>query len=150
MVSGKTGVSPSQIRRIAGFRDTLRLHGLPINEEWVLKVPPTMVHGREATGQLLSQHPQITALFAYNDFLALGALRACSDLGRTVPDDCAIVGFDDIQLAAMVTPALTTVSYDKYGLGQMAMNRLLEMLGDSEATFPTIELEVKLVVRESA
>ena len=67
-----------------------------------------------------------------------------------MPEDCAIIGFDDIQLAAMVIPALTTVHYDKYALGQTAMNRLLDMLNDSDETFPQIDMNTKLVVRESA
>jgi DNA-binding LacI/PurR family transcriptional regulator len=80
----------------------------------------------------------------------LGAIQACKELGRRVPVDCAIIGFDDIQLAALVNPTLTTIRIDKYGIGQQAMKRVLEMLDNPEATFSPIELGVDLVIRESA
>ena len=108
-----------------------------------------MTDGRKATRQLLTQNPEITALFTYNDLLAIGALRACSELGYRVPADCAIIGFDDIQLAAMVTPALTSIYYDKYNLGRQAMTRLLEMIDNPKQEFSTINIDVELVVRES-
>ncbi len=150
MLSGPRGISLGRIRRIEGFYDGLRAHGLPVRDDYLVKVSPGMSYGREGVQQLLTEHPEITALFCYNDLLALGAIRACRDLGRRVPEDCAIVGFDDIQLAAMVVPALTTIHYDKYALGQTAMNRLLDMLNDSNETFPQIDVDTKLVVRESA
>jgi LacI family transcriptional regulator len=64
---------------------------------WVLSGPPVVERGAESTRQLLTQYPQITAIFAYNDLLAVGAIQACRELGRRVPDDCAVVGFDDIE-----------------------------------------------------
>ncbi|MEW5961685.1 MAG: LacI family DNA-binding transcriptional regulator, partial [Chloroflexota bacterium] len=97
MLSGPSGISLGRIRRVEGFCDGLAAHGLPLRDEWLVKVPPGMSHGREAVHRLLTGYPEITALFCYNDLLALGAIRACRDLGRRVPEDCAIVGFDDIQ-----------------------------------------------------
>ena len=138
-----------EIRRVKGFREALMKHGLPIVDNWVVPVPPTLVDGREAARQLLIDHPQITAIFAYNDLLAIGSIRACSDLGRRVPADCAIIGFDDIQLADIVTPALTSVRVDKYALGQQAMARLFEMIESPEKEFSRIEIDVELVIRES-
>ena len=67
-----------------------------------------------------------------------------------MPDDCAVVGFDDVQLAAMVTPSLTTVHIDKYELGRQAVTRLMEMLDDPETDFLPIYLDIELVIRESA
>jgi LacI family transcriptional regulator len=115
-----------------------------------LSGPAVVEHGVEAARQLLTQHPQVTAIFAYNDLLALGAIQACKKLGRRVPDDCAIVGFDDIEFASMVSPALTTVHVAKYKLGQQSMTRLLEMLHDPEGSFDPIYEDVTLMVRESA
>jgi LacI family transcriptional regulator len=146
------GISPSPdgVRRVKGYYDTLAANGLTANTDWVKPGPPTLARGREAAGYLLTQHPQITAIFAYNDLLALGAVRACCDLGRRVPDDCAIVGFDDTRFASMATPSLTSVSYDKYGLGQKAMARLLDMVvNESRIAYPPIEIEVELTIRES-
>jgi LacI family transcriptional regulator len=140
----------SLMQRVQGFRDGLKDHGLPVIDEWILPGPPVLEHGVEAARQLLTQHPQVTAIFAYNDLLALGSIQACKKLGRRVPDDCAIVGFDDIEFASMVSPALTTVHVNKYKLGQQSMTRLLEMLHDPEGSFDPIYEDVTLMVRESA
>jgi LacI family transcriptional regulator len=146
------GVAPSLrlMRRVRGYRDALMVHELPVVNEWILPGPPVVARGVESTRQLLTQYPQITAIFAYNDLLAVGAMQACQELGRCVPDDCAIVGFDDIPLAAMLAPPLTTVSVDKYELGRQAMSRLLDMLDSPGATFLPVYLDVELVIRESA
>jgi LacI family transcriptional regulator len=98
----------------------------------------------------LTRCPEITAVFAYNDLLALGALEACRASGRRVPDDCAIIGFDDIPLADTIWPALTTVRVDKYSFGQLAMRRLQQMLGQPGVEFDPIWLDVELVIRQSA
>ena len=148
MLTGNSA-SPEKIRRVRGYYDALAAHGLPVNPDWVIAHDPTMVEGRSATHQLLTSHPQITAIFAYNDLLALGALRACHELGLRVPQDCAVIGFDNIQLASMVTPSLTSIHYDKYDVGQKAVKRLFEMMEDSEGEYPPIEVEVELVIRES-
>lgn len=142
--------SLSLMRRVRGYRDALKAHGLPVITEWILPGSPVMARGVESTRQLLIQYPQITAIFAYNDLLAVGAMQACRELGRRVPDDCAIVGFDDIPLAAMLTPPLTTVRVDKYELGRQAMSRLLDMLDSPGTSFPPVYLDVELVIRESA
>jgi len=144
--------TPSKGRRgrVRGFYDALQEHGLTVVPDWIVPGSPRLARGYEATFQLLSQAPQISAIFAYNDLLAMGAIRACHDLGRRVPDDCAIVGFDDIRFAEMITPRLTTVHYDKYALGRQTAKRLLEMVENPDTHFPTIYVGVKLVVRESA
>lgn len=149
MLAGNSA-SPEKIRRIRGYYDALAAHGLAVRMDWVIPLSPSMVEGRQATHQLLTTHPQITAIFAYNDLLALGALRACHELGRRVPQDCAVVGFDNIQLASMVTPSLTTVHYDKYDVGQKAVARLFEMMENPDGEYPPIEVGVELVIRESA
>jgi len=149
MLAGRAR-SLSLMRRVRGFREALRIHGLPFVKEWILPGSPVVARGAESTRQLLTQYPQITAVFAYNDLLAVGAIQACKELGRRVPDDCAIVGFDDIPLAAMLAPPLTTVHVDKYELGRQAMSRLFDMLDRPGTSFPPIYLGVELVVRESA
>lgn len=150
MLSGVQSPAPSRVRRIQGFRETLLEHNLPVVEAWIVpSLEPTFECGYEAAKQLLTKHPQVTAIFAYNDLLALGAMRACHELGRHIPGDCAIIGFDDIQWAATATPALSSVRIDKYELGRQAMTRLLEMLEAPAATFPPIWLDVELIARES-
>jgi LacI family transcriptional regulator len=143
-------VSPTRGRRVQGFLDTMATYNLPVSEEAILAALPTLESGYDAAKRLLRQNPQATAIFAYNDLLALGAIKACKELGRRVPDDCAVIGFDDIQLASLVDPALTTIRLDKYEIGWQAMNRLLEMLDNPDTRFAPIELGTELIVRESA
>lgn len=142
--------SPHIMQRVKGFREALRDHGLPVVDEWIATCIPVMKHGYRAAKRLLTRHSRITALFAYNDLLAVGAIQACRELGRRVPEDCAIVGFDDIQLASLVTPALTTIHIDKFELGRQAVARLAQLLAEPEIILPPIRLEVELVVRDSA
>jgi LacI family transcriptional regulator len=149
MLAGN-GAPLDEIRRVQGFRQTLTAHGLPVHDEWIIAMSPQLEEGYEAAKSLLNQYPQITAIFAYNDLLALGALQACRELGRRVPEDCAIVGFDDILWAAKATPSLTTVRIDKYDLGCQAAQRLFDMLNAPETVFPPIYIDTELVIRESA
>ncbi len=139
-----------RLQRVQGYRETLVEHGLPVVDEWIIPGPPIQSRGRESALALLSRYPQITAIFAYNDLLALGAIEACRVLGRRVPQDCAIVGFDDIPLADVVSPALTTIRVNKYDLGRQAMNRLLQMLAHPGQALSPLWMDVELIVRTSA
>jgi LacI family transcriptional regulator len=138
-----------ELKRVQGFRAALAAHGIAVVEDWILPGQPTRDFGYKATLQLLTQYPQITAIFGYNDLLAVGAIQACTELGRRVPDDCAVTGFDDIELAALVTPPLTTIRMHKYELGYQAATRLLEMLADPDGDYPPICMDVELVIRQS-
>lgn len=91
----------------------------------VVAAPPTITGGSAATTEMLAAHPEVTAVFAFNDLMAVGAVRALRDAGRRVPDDCAVVGYDDVTLAAHLDPPLTTVHTDKYELGRT----LVDVLG---------------------
>ena len=139
-----------QMQRARGYRDELVAHGLQVVEEWIVPGPPVLKHGIEATWRLLTEYPQITALFCYNDLIAMGAIQACKEMRRRVPQDCAIIGFDDILFAPMTDPSLTTVHVDKYWLGQQAAGLLFRMLDDPNSSFPPVYADVKLVVRVSA
>jgi LacI family transcriptional regulator len=149
MLAGQTSDAP-RLQRIKGYRDALLEHDVPVREEWISPGAPVQARGRDSARELLQRFPEITAIFAYNDLLALGVLQACKELGRRVPDDCAIVGFDDIPLADSIAPALTTVRVDKYELGRQAMNRLLQMLFDPGIELGPVWMDVELVVRQSA
>ena len=100
--------------------------------------------------ELLDAYPYLTALACYNDLVAVGALQACVELGRVVPDDTAVVGFDDIPLAALVTPSLTTCHIPRYELGAQAMRLLLDQINDVPSECMEVVLQPKLVVRASA
>jgi LacI family transcriptional regulator len=136
-------------RRLQAYCDTLQRHGRTAHPDWIEEGEPTLQGGYEATQRLLTACPEVTAIFGYNDLMSLGALRACRDAGRAVPQECVVIGFDDIPLAAMMTPSLSTVHCDSYVLGQQAMLRLLDMMEAPGAVFSPIELACNLILRES-
>jgi len=142
--------SHSGRERAKGYRAALADAGLPYNPAWVQPCSPVVQSGYEAAQGLLTAHPELTALFCYNDLVAVGALRACADLGRRVPDDLAIVGFDDISLAALVTPPLTTCCVARYELGTQAMQLLLDQIGGCLDGCEEIVLHPELIIRASA
>ena len=99
---------------------------------------------------LLDAHPDLDAVFAAADIIAVGALRELAARGRSVPDDVAVVGFDDSVLATTVTPPLTTVRQPVEELGRTMTWRLLAQLAGEEPLPPSILLPTELVVRSSA
>lgn len=139
----------SNKRRLIAYQDTLRRHGVSFNPDWIVNAPPTLEGGYQATIALLTAYPELTAIFGYNDLMSIGALRACQDVGRCVPQECAVVSFDDIALASLVTPSLSTIGYDKYALGQQAMLRLLDMIEMPQEEFSLLTMPLRLVARES-
>ena len=143
------GHPPDKVRRVLGYRETLEAHGIMPNDEWLLLASPNLRGGYDATQKLLKAHPEITAIFTYNDLMAIGALRGCHDMGLRVPQDCAIMGFDDIKFSAMTQPSLSSISFDKYAVGQTAMMRLLEMFEEPDVIYESIHLDVGLIIRES-
>ena len=103
-----------------------------------------------AAQALLAAHPELTAIFAYNDMVALGILQACRQSGRQLPQDCAIIGFDDIQVAALSSPSLTTIRLDKHKIGEVAVQQMFEMINSPQTAVEAVQLAVELVVRQSA
>jgi DNA-binding LacI/PurR family transcriptional regulator len=141
----------STASRIDGFRQALKDFDLPVVDDWIVSGPLTFEGGYQTAHQLLAQAPELTAISAHNDVVALGAIKACRELGRRVPDDFAIVGFNDIEFAAMVDPPLTTVHFDQYQHGQGIMTRLIDMIDCPECEFPPIVVDCTgLVIRKSA
>jgi len=148
-IARPVGLSHSQ-ERILGYQAALSDYGLPVDEILIAKGGFRLEDGRRVTFQLLDLVPPPTAIFAYNDIMAIGALRAAHERGLCVPDDFSIVGFDDIPQAAFTCPALTTVSQPKLDMGRRGAKLLLDLI---DGTGPPVEgdvpLEVRLVVRES-
>jgi len=142
--------SRSGQQRAKGYRAALTAAALPHNPGWTPHCFPVVQSGRETARHLLTAYPELTAFFCYNDLVAVGALQACADLGRQVPDDIAIVGFDDIPLAALVIPPLTTCRVRRYELGAQAMRLLLDQIGGSPGECAEIVLQPQLIVRASA
>lgn len=122
MLDSSVGVAVDE-RRTA-FVDTLAARGLGGADAPIVEAPPTLAGGAAAISELFGAHPAVSAVFAFNDLMAFGAIQAAERLGRAVPAECAIVGFDDLAFAQFVHPRLTTVHTDKYAQGRT----LVEML----------------------
>lgn len=142
--------SRSGHQRARGYCAGLDAAGLPYNSAWVRHCSSVVEGGQETALKLLTDHPELTALFCYNDLVAIGALQICAALGRRVPDDLAIVGFDDIPMAALVTPPLTTCHVSRYELGDHAMRLLLDRIDGCTEGCEEIVLRPELIVRDSA
>ncbi len=136
--------------RVDGFNATLDEAKVPRNPDWQVECPPTIEEGFRQASELITRFPEITALVCYNDIVAIGALQACVALQRNIPSDIAVVGFDDIPMAALVTPALTTCRVPRFELGIRAANLLLTKLDNAQANAEKVVLRPELVVRDSA
>jgi DNA-binding LacI/PurR family transcriptional regulator len=104
--------------------------------------------GYEATERLLTEHPQLTAIMAGNDTMAIGGMRYILSSGRRVPEDISVMGVDDIPAGRFTTPGLTTIRHDLYELGRLACERLLQMARGELDTCHEVR-PVELLVRES-
>jgi DNA-binding LacI/PurR family transcriptional regulator len=109
----------------------------------------TVAGGTAAAEALLSRAPLPTAIFAVNDEMALGAMRAAQHRGLRIPDDLSVVGMDNIPMALLTDPPLTTVKVDRYGLGQQATEMLLGLVDDSYGGPIKVTLGAELVERQS-
>lgn len=132
--------------RLQGFEQTLTAAGL-FDSGLVLEGDFGEASGYDAMQKLLSQKPD--ALFAANDLMAAGAYRAIYEAGLKIPDDIAVIGFDDIPLAGQLHPPLTTIRQPLQRLGQLAVERLVEILREPHSPPRQITLPPELVIRQS-
>jgi LacI family transcriptional regulator len=147
-ITGPRGWLATEDRR-RGYRAALAAAGILPDPALEVEAVPEITPGREAADYLLNLPEPPTAIFGFNDNIAIGAIRAARARGLRVPQDLSIVGFDDVEHATIVTPALTTVRQPLAEMGRTAvslLNRLLE-----RQRFETLHLELatRLVVRES-
>ena len=137
--------------RIRGYLAALMDAGITPHPTWQARGGYRMENGKTAMNGLLMLDPAPTAVFCYNDLMAIGALRAAHERGLSIPGDLSIVGFDNIAESAFTCPALTTIHQDKYEMGRTGMQLLLQLI-ENHAGSPPVEIEpldVALVIRES-
>lgn len=148
---GHIGWQPAgENEREPGYLKVLREHGIEPEKRWIAQASGAAVEeGARCMDQLLEEAPELTAITCYADSFAIGAILAAKRAGVRVPDDVAIVGFDDIPAASIISPALTTIHVPRYRTGQMLMESLLRVM-DGDGNYHEIqEVDVGLVVRES-
>ncbi len=146
---GKSAGETGQLRS-AGYREALRAAGLPVRTSLI--VPTASFHrgsGAAAMERLLRLPSPPDAVFCYNDLLAIGAMRTILSSGLRIPQDIAVVGFDDIEDARYTFPSLTTISPDKEDIARLAVARLFGRLNGDKATPASRRVEYRLVIRES-
>jgi LacI family transcriptional regulator len=141
-------------QRKLGWQEALESVGLSSKESFATEGNWSAASGEQGLTQLLARHPEIDGVFACNDRMALGALKAARRLGRRTPEDLAVVGFDDIPDAAYFHPSLSTVRQDMVELGRRAVRELDKEMEASRNDVPlnpkTILLQPELIVRESS
>jgi LacI family transcriptional regulator len=148
MIAGERG--PGHVR-LAGYRRALADYSLTLDESLVQMGDFTAGGGYQAAQRILALSSRPTAIFAANDQMAMGALLAIREAGLRVPHDIAVVGFDNIPTAELVTPPLTTITQFQEKLGQRAAEMLLERLvGTAPEGGRCEEMPYQLIVRESA
>ncbi|MDQ3460450.1 MAG: LacI family transcriptional regulator [Deinococcota bacterium] len=136
-------------RRLQGYTNALETTGGRIDPALIKACTPDEGGGTEAAKRLLERRPDLSALVCYNDLVAIGTLQACAELGVHVPGDLAVIGCDDIRLASLVSPSLTTLRVDKYDLGVQAVRMLLGRMEEGAAPHERL-IKPELVVRASA
>ncbi|MFJ9180339.1 LacI family DNA-binding transcriptional regulator [Streptomyces sp. NPDC102360] len=154
-IAGRLDVFGAQ-RRVDGYRDALVDSGRPVDERLIVEGHFSEEGGRAAMSELLAARPDLDAVFAASDVMAAGARQALREAGRRIPDDVALVGFDDSAIARHMDPPLTSVRQPMEEMGRAMTDLLLTEIADRRPAVsrgldcPQLVLPTELVVRESS
>ncbi len=142
---------PATHGRLLGYREVLDENGIEFNPAIVSAALPGANGGREAAMEVLSRSARPTALFCFNDQMAMGAYEAAGALGLGIPHDLSVIGIDNLELiAGSLWPGLTTVALPHYGMGRWAVTRLLDEIEEPDDIEPVhMVFECPLVQRGS-
>ncbi|MGP7733158.1 substrate-binding domain-containing protein [Oceanimonas smirnovii] len=147
-ITGPSGQRASD-ERLAGFYAAMAAAGLAVNPDWVQQGGFELEGGEQAMGRILQQANRPSAIFACNDMMAAGALRALADAGIRVPEHMSVIGYDNIELAGFLVPRLSSIEQPKAALGALAVDTLLERIHHPEVPRRVLPLAPALVARES-
>ena len=137
------------IRRAEGYRKALQEYGIEIDEELVMEGDFSQESGYLAMKEILERNKDLTAVFAGNDMMALGAYRAIYAAGLKIPEDISIIGHDDFTLASLVSPALTTMQQPIYKIGKVAASLLIDIIKGKKNKEGLIVVNTSLIERSS-
>lgn len=135
--------------RIEGYKKALRKAGIDYSEELVLSGNYVWQGGYETMKEIIKHQPQCTAVFAASDSMAYGALQAIAEAGLSVPDDIAVIGFDDLEFSGLTNPPLTTIRQPRYEMGQKSLEIMAALLRDNMKNGIKICLNSELIIRRS-
>ena len=150
VLTGPEGTSTAD-DRLTGYRRAMSGAGLRVEDSWTQRGSFTQESGYEMAQKAMRQSPRPTAIFAANNFIAIGAMKALQDLGLSVPEDIALVGFDDLPPALVMFPFLTVAAQPAYEMAQEATRLLLARIaGEAPEEHQEIVLPTELIIRQSA
>ncbi|WP_326929571.1 LacI family DNA-binding transcriptional regulator [Bacillus sp. m3-13] len=135
--------------RNQGFQKALSEAGIKINPKWIFIDQHTIEDGKHVLRQILEMEDRPTAIFTGSDQVAGGIILEAKDHGLTIPDDLAVIGFDDQPIAEIVNPKLTTIRQPVDLMGEQSINIMIQMLENPEMEIRNYELPIELVVRQS-
>ncbi|WP_394238695.1 LacI family DNA-binding transcriptional regulator [Niallia oryzisoli] len=135
--------------RLKGFQQAMTQYSLPLDQCLIQEGDFTLESGCNQMLKLLALENPPTAVFAANDEMAMGAIKAIKSKGLKVPNDIAVVGFDDIKFASIFEPALTTISQPTFEIGEKAIELLISLINNKPIQKEQYILEDKLIIRES-
>jgi len=135
--------------RREGWREAAGAAGIPVDPRLFVEADWELGPGAAAAAQLLELDDPPTAIFGFNDAIAIGAMKAAQERDMRVPEDLSIVGFDDLPHAMIVTPPLTTIRQPLAEMGRAGVGLVLRLLDSRRPEAPQIELPTRLIVRES-
>ncbi|MBA4420045.1 MAG: LacI family transcriptional regulator [Anaerolinea sp.] len=148
-ITGLITLSPS-MERIKGYEGAMKMAGIPVRQENIIVGDFTTLSGEKAMESLLAAIEFPTAVFCFNDMMAIGAMAAIRKAGLSIPGDVSIIGFDDIELASLVVPPLTTVAQPFSEIASYATDLLIERIkGNRTEANQRVVLKARLVPRES-
>lgn len=148
-ISGPPGWGASD-ERLVGYRAALQDAGIPYDPALVIGGDWEVQSGYPAAKSFLNLADPPTAIFAANDLMALGAIYAIQESGLRVPEDIAVVGYDDREIASIARPSITTVSLPCYEMGQRSAKLLLQLLDKEIEAEAPIKIQSRLLIRESS
>ncbi|HET7581022.1 MAG TPA: substrate-binding domain-containing protein [Bacillales bacterium] len=153
MISGPMDDLVAGFPRFQGYQAALMENGIPFNEELVTYGDFRFDSGREAAKQLLENHPEITAVFCGSDEMACGAIVQALKMGFRVPEEFSVMGYDNVKMARMIHPSLTTLAQPLYDMGQKAANLLFQFIqcpdDKKQDLCKTFYMDHQIVERES-
>lgn len=149
MITGPANLTTAQ-ERLEGYKQALCEHGIAFSPRLVLEGDFRQESGYRLARDLLKIDPRPTAVFAANDLMAVGVLMSLEEQGIRVPEDMALVGYDDVVLSRVTRPRLTTVAQPKYEMGAIACELLISRISHPEKEPEKVLLKPRLVVRESS
>ncbi|MDW4499945.1 LacI family DNA-binding transcriptional regulator [Sulfitobacter sp. D35] len=136
-------------RRLDGVRHALARHGLTLPDNCVREGVPSRAIGLAETGDLLASGAEFTALICYNDFVAVGAYAALNQAGRTIGEDVAVVGFDNVPESESLSPPLTTIELYPRAIGNRSARALIDAVNGSSGPHERVYLAPELISRSS-